>query len=239
MTTKAEQTIFLLLTENTGTHFLDSGGSGNRNWQRNQGLTIEALEAAPSATLEVLHSDGWGYDLTPTVSLWHFLTQQLDLCELCEEFNSLKVEDWEGDTCGTSKAGTAWLAKHDFELGESYNSCNWESNLSQVIQWTTLERDGAHYVLLQVHGGADVRGGYTDAKLFEVSGYDPEYFGHREDSSFGVDGEPDLSLTWSGEWINAEGGSAVDEDLDAFAKAAFKGREDDGDITLAGDLYIE
>jgi hypothetical protein len=27
--------------------------------------------------------------------------------------------------------------------------------------------DGEPYLLLQIHGGADVRGGYTDAKLFK------------------------------------------------------------------------
>ncbi len=42
-----QQTICNMLTENTGTHMLDSGGEGGRNWQQNQGLTVAALEAAP------------------------------------------------------------------------------------------------------------------------------------------------------------------------------------------------
>ena len=29
--------------------------------------------------------------------------------------------------------------------------------------------DGEPYLLLQIHGGCDVRGGYTDAKLFKPS----------------------------------------------------------------------
>ena len=36
-----EQTIFEMITENTGSHMLDSGGAYGRNWQRNQGKTID------------------------------------------------------------------------------------------------------------------------------------------------------------------------------------------------------
>ena len=48
-----ENVIASMMTENTGTHFLDSGGAYGRNWQRNKGLTVDALKAMPSATLEV------------------------------------------------------------------------------------------------------------------------------------------------------------------------------------------
>ena len=36
MTTQTQQAIFEMLTENTGKHFLDSGGDNGRHWQRNQ-----------------------------------------------------------------------------------------------------------------------------------------------------------------------------------------------------------
>ena len=35
-----EQTIFDMITENTGTHMLDSGGVAGRNWQRNKEKTL-------------------------------------------------------------------------------------------------------------------------------------------------------------------------------------------------------
>ena len=38
---KAETLIIEMLKENTGTHFLDSGGNSNRNWQRNQDINFE------------------------------------------------------------------------------------------------------------------------------------------------------------------------------------------------------
>ena len=87
--TATDNLICEMLTENTGKHFLDSGGANGRNWQRNQGLTPEACEAQPSATLEISEWDG-GYELIPTINLYHFLTQQLCLDALCEEFNSGK-----------------------------------------------------------------------------------------------------------------------------------------------------
>ena len=52
---------------------------------------------------------------------------------------------------------------------DTFNTCNGDSDLSQVLQGAWLEdADGDSYLLLQIHGGCDVRGGYTDAKLFKV-----------------------------------------------------------------------
>ena len=36
-----EQVIYNMLTENTGTHFLDSGMANGRHWQKNQVKTLE------------------------------------------------------------------------------------------------------------------------------------------------------------------------------------------------------
>ena len=36
-----EQQIYNMLTENTGTHFLDSGGANGRHWQRNIKKSLE------------------------------------------------------------------------------------------------------------------------------------------------------------------------------------------------------
>jgi hypothetical protein len=47
--------------------------------------------------------------------------------------------------------------------------------LSQVIQGTYLDLNNNHYILLQIHNWCDVRGGYTDAKLFLIDN-DLEWF---------------------------------------------------------------
>ncbi len=53
---------------------------------------------------------------------------------------------------------------------ETANSYNWDNYLSQVIQYVTFEYQSRWFVLLQVHGGADVRGGYTRPQVFEMCG---------------------------------------------------------------------
>jgi hypothetical protein len=50
----------------------------------------------------------------------------------------------------------------------TFNTYNGESELSQILQGSWIELDGYQYVLLQIHGGCDARGGYTNAKLFKT-----------------------------------------------------------------------
>jgi hypothetical protein len=66
-----ENVIASMMTENTGTHMLDSGGAYGRHWQRNKGLTVDALKEMPSATLEVSIREWQGKphaELIPTVN---------------------------------------------------------------------------------------------------------------------------------------------------------------------------
>ena len=52
-----------MLKENTGTHFLDSGGHYGRHWQQNQGVDFEQQE---ESTLTVEH----GIEVTHDVYHW-------------------------------------------------------------------------------------------------------------------------------------------------------------------------
>ena len=67
-----KKTIYKMLTENTGTHFLDSGGANGRNWQRNQTKTIKDFQDEPEAKLSFDVSGDHIY-LEPTVSVFHKL----------------------------------------------------------------------------------------------------------------------------------------------------------------------
>lgn len=167
-------TLHKMLTENTGRSFLDSGSAYGRNWERNQGVTVKALKAMPSATCD---KDG-----CYTVNVFHFLRDRLYLDDVCKKFNRACVPaaDWDGDMAhGLSAKGQAWLEKRKFEIvgrDAGFNTYNETCPLSQVLQGTWLtndpEWDGEYdyftqyYLLLQIHGGCDVRGGYTDARLF-------------------------------------------------------------------------
>lgn len=185
--TDIDQTIYKMLTTNTGIHMLDSGGDDGRAWQRNQKKTIEDFLAEPEVSVDdqTYNSKTKEYErvttseeLDYTISLFHFLRNQLEFDTLCNEYNALPCDDWESDIYGVSKDQAQWLEDHDLIVGESWNSYNYDSNLSQVIQGTNVNKpenssnfEYPDYVLLQIHNGADVRGGYTDAKLFRISEY--------------------------------------------------------------------
>ena len=171
-----KKTIYKMLTENTGTHFLDSGGASNRNWQRNQIKTIKDFQDEPEATLSFDVNGDYIY-LEPTVSVFHKLSKVLDECKICKDFNAMKVNNWDSPNyTGVSKEGESFLNSFGFlklEDNETWNTYNWDNCFSQVVQGTNLisecSKFGEKYVLIQIHQGADVRGGYTDAKLFIIS----------------------------------------------------------------------
>lgn len=176
-----KELIYKMLTESTGISMMDSGGTDNRGWQRNQKKSFTDFENEPAVEYEV--DDQLSY----TVSLFHYLPTVLELDDLCNEFNSKKVNDWDSDIYGVSKAGKNWLLKKGFKIGNSWNSYNGENTLSQILQGTELKIDGCgegDYVLLQIHNGCDARGGYTDAKLFKYQEFQefinptPDVFGN-------------------------------------------------------------
>ena len=249
MTNTIKQTVFNMITENTGTHMLDSGGDNNRNWQRNQGLTIDDLNNQPDATLSFygIERDDSGKITSAipeiSVSIFHKLTSGiLELDDLCHEFNAMPCNDWEGDYYGVSQDQSNWLKDKGFEAkNDGWNTYNWDNQFSQVLQGTDLELnggsmciDGGNYVLIQVHGGADVRGGYTDAKLFRLDDHCEFYAVVTDDCSFSIENPavesdtPDIftghtrdsivGLYWSGEWYNRNGGCAVDDDFILMAQ---------------------
>ncbi len=162
------QLVYEMLTESTGIAIMDSGGGENRHWQRNQKRTLAEFEADPQVELEQPTEKMTSKELEYTISVFHYLvdTDRIGLDEICERYNALKCPDWESDIYGVSKSQAKWLNKHGFEIGEAFNTYNGESSLSQVLQGTYLKLGVESYVLLQIHNGCDVRGGYTDAKLF-------------------------------------------------------------------------
>ena len=166
----AKELIYKMLTENTGVHMLDSGGAYGRNWERNQVKTIEDFENEPEEVYT--YSKRWN-ELSRTVSVYHYLSQ-LQTDKVCDKFNAMPCEDWDAeDVYGVSKAQWEWLNEFfpELEVTATFNTYNWDSDLSQILQGSWIEgyRVGIgleRYLLLQIHGGCDARGGYTNAKLF-------------------------------------------------------------------------
>lgn len=120
-------------------------------------------------------------DIDFTVSTYHYLVNSLSIDDVCEAFNELECKDWDAEgASGISEEQVKWLKKHGLSFGDTWNSYNGDSNLSQTLQGCNITTEGnesnfeyPEYILLQLHQGADVRGGYTDAKLFKI---ESEYF---------------------------------------------------------------
>lgn len=183
--TKQQKLIYKMLTENTGIHFLDSGFSNGRMWQRNQKKTIQDFINEEE---ETYFFDG--RNLERTVSVFHYLSC-LELDDICDKFNrrNNNPKDWEGELpsinnseiYGVSKRAANWLTEnYPVDVEYTVNTYNHDSDLSQILQYSKIEiwLDGQNetYFLIQIHGGADVRGGYTDAKLFKQNRW--SYFIH-------------------------------------------------------------
>lgn len=165
--------IYSMLTENTGTHFLDSGGTNGRGWQKNQKKSMQDFENEDEESYEF---DDKYNEIHRTVSVFHYLTNNLELNDICEDFNQLqnKSDNWDatGDVYGVSSEAWSFLNDcFDVEINNTFNTYNGESDLSQILQGSSLDIDGESYFLIQIHNGADARGGYTDAKLLKCGDY--------------------------------------------------------------------
>jgi hypothetical protein len=210
--TRTERIIYEMLTENTGRHILDSGGESGRSWQRNQVKSLDDFKNEPQTYFDAKYYDA-------TASLFHHLTEKLTYSEeWTEEFN-----DYAG------KRDTGWL-----ELMESFpvemgwkrlfteNSYNRESILSQVIQYTVYDTGSEILVALQIHGGADVRGGYTAPRIFSM---DEEYDLLMENAAIfctgdAVDSDGPHRFDWSGGEWTYEGGYSSEYNPYAMSERA-------------------
>jgi len=160
---------------------LTKGGEFVRRFRSEE----SALAYIPQNTTDAYHVEKetlTSKDVLATVNVFHHLAESLDVDTLCETFNQLPCKDWGSEKAyGISLEQEQWLEDNGVVLGDTWNSYNGESNLSQTLQGCNVNLEGDEsnfeypkYILLQLHQGADVRGGYTDAKLFKVtadSGY--------------------------------------------------------------------
>lgn len=177
-TTQVQRLVYRMLTECTGKHFLDSGFSNGRHWQRNQKKTIRDFMREPAEKFfadirEATDKHEARVDISRNVSVFQYLTHSLELDEICDKFNrrNNKPKDWEGGDdkiYGASRRAWDWLTENtDVTVKYTVNTYNHDSDLSQILQYSVLEINDETYFVIQIHNGADARGGYTDAKLFK------------------------------------------------------------------------
>ena len=153
-----------MFTENTGRHMLDSGGHYGRNWERNNQTAKWKTYPAVYLTdwMGVAHKPYFWllewceleYEPVMTEALWHWAVE-----------NS-KTRAWIRDM-------ETWAKMHTDDPDHiwSHNTYGSESlPLTQDLQWVEYHcpEDMEGYLLLQVHGGCDARGGYTKPRVFRM-----------------------------------------------------------------------
>lgn len=160
--TETDRVLADMLTENTGSHMLDSGGAYGRNWERNQGLTVESFIEAPAVQVSE-----WGVSL----DLFHYLRERITFVpDIQEAFDEFAEREENKKTHWYGLMGE-WCELYPNNYCSGFNSYNSDCLLSQTIQGDFFEwTDGEIYLMLQIHGGCDVRGGYTAPKIFSVHG---------------------------------------------------------------------
>lgn len=155
--------------ENTGIHLLDSGGTSNRKWQRNQKKTLEQLKE-PAGYFE---RDYHVFFNTFAFLLDHvFYTD--DSKQLTEAFrawvdeqpkdeayynSAYSVEEFLLEFCATPQAMDDQIT--------AFNTYNWDTYMDAVLQVVPFVMGDTNYSAISYHGGMDVRGGYTDFVIFE------------------------------------------------------------------------
>jgi len=171
-----EQVLHDMLQENTGVHMLDSGMAYGRHWQQNQARDFE------NEPVSMVRADGGKYGSMYAIhNVYHWLKSRLiyneeidnDFHQFATE-GELEHEPW----LYCMEKYMEKLQDEDENVGGIYgegdpfviNTYNEEDCLSQVLQFAYWEDEDGEHVLLQIHGGADVRGGYTAPRAFDVSG---------------------------------------------------------------------
>jgi hypothetical protein len=174
-----------MLKENTGRHMLDSGGAYGRHWEKNEAEDFENHpDAWPEWRVATWRKDKpASLEANVTLDLYHFLAERLEfLPERQSELDAIAEanpdENWFEVAAHYAEVLGELGAQGPLGEGEpmTVNTYNHESLLSQTIQFILLEDpDGdseQHICILQIHGGCDVRGGYTAPKVFRTWSYD-------------------------------------------------------------------
>ncbi len=157
-----------MLKENTGTSFLDSGSAYGRNYERNN---KRDFKNEPSCLVDTEYNE-----LSINYNIYHYLINFLEYDQECTKLERKFFKF--AELPNNQDANWSELMEQFANLYTSYgttNTYNYDNLLDQIIQYTMFSLTNNEYdcyILLQIHGGCDVRGGYTKPRIFKVSDRD-------------------------------------------------------------------
>ncbi|MFQ5750737.1 MAG: hypothetical protein ACE5HI_01965 [bacterium] len=166
-----ESVLFDMLHESTGCAMMDSGDDDGRHWQRNR--KIKDFRDLPRVIVDSY--DGSSFEFSKNI--YHFLSENLKFDPIMTR-KFKRYQKQQGDD-SYNWSDMQEFAEQEHEASDypekpiTDNSYNYENTLSQTIQYAIFAKADQHYIIIQIHQGADVRGGYTDPKVFQFSeGFD-------------------------------------------------------------------
>ncbi|MFA5376072.1 MAG: hypothetical protein WC455_10035 [Dehalococcoidia bacterium] len=156
-----------MLTECTGSHFLDSGCFLGRHWQHNQGKVLQAFMTEPAESYRADITRDETLEFSGRISVFHYLRNILEydtrMTKIYYAFDSKHQKESYTHTL------KMWADKIEPHCHHSWgNSANSDCDLSQDVQFLDFEVKGQMFVALQIHGGCDLRGGYTKPRIFRA-----------------------------------------------------------------------
>ena len=162
------RTFFDAVREDTGRHMLDSGGHYGRHHEQ-PAVAVEA----PAVVW-----DKWE-DCPATIETAHFLSEAFTMRD---DLNT-QFDEWQGEQEGSwFELGDQFMRELGYVQHTRGNVCNDENDLSQVYVYEVWgpkdgdDKGGDWYwiddpiVVLYVHTGCDIRGGYTRPYICEPNG---------------------------------------------------------------------
>lgn len=188
---KTEEIIVDMLTENTGVHMLDSGSAYGRHWEENKkyGEEVEKWKERPETRVDI---DAKHETIMVTSDIFHYLRYHVERTEKASELEKKFYEYAEQDRF--ERESWCQIMRELFGSNSITNTYNHETHLGQTLQYAMISEEEAEkflneesiaegfkpdlydmrYIILQIHNGCDVRGGYTKPRVFEIG--DPTYF---------------------------------------------------------------
>jgi hypothetical protein len=155
-----------MLIENTGCSIIDSGGAYGRGWERNRSRDFKNEE---SVAIEI-----WDDQVSIQYNTYKYLTNFLEITEESKKLDKLlqkAIELYDNDSYMTDMEDFMEEQEQDgYTDRDITNTYNYENILSEVLQYGILINDDTdeHFIILQIHNGCDVRGGYTRPRVFSV-----------------------------------------------------------------------
>ena len=193
--------IIRMLTENTGCDILDSGGAYGRAWERNRHIPMDEWDKRDACHVTV-YGHGRDGEVTISYDVYRYLTLFLDITDESERLNAIlkNIVETSGNRSYLQDM-EEFLERDEVDIdgyacGGIVNTYNYDNIISQVLQYGIFEVDGEPYIILQIHGGCDVRGGYTVPQIFSLN--HPDYFSMAQTDI--------MAYCGCGEWLSDDAG---------------------------------